>query len=180
MTVLKWIGVAAAVLAALVLVVALVGAALPRAHVASRSAHVAQSPQEVWRTITRVSQFPRWRPDVRAVELLPDRAPGAGASWRETGANGRITYEVVEAEPPRRLVTRIADDALPFGGRWTYDLAPAPDGGTTVTITEHGEVRNPLFRFASRFVFGHHATMDAYLKALQGAAGGTASSVVSR
>lgn len=168
MTALRWIGILAAALAALVLVVALVGAALPRSHVASRGAHVARPPEEVWRTITDVSEFPRWRPDVSAVEHLPDREPGGRASWRETGPNGRITYELVETDPPRRLVTRIADDALPFGGSWTYDLAPAPDGGTTVTITEHGDVRNPIFRFMSRFVFGHHATMEAYLKALRG------------
>jgi len=178
MTALRWIGIAAATLAALALAVVLVGAALPRAHVASRSVHVVRPPGDVWRTITGVSQFPQWRPDVSAVERLPDREPGGRAAWCETGANGRITYELVEADPPRRLVTRIADDALPFGGSWTYELAPAPDGGTTVTITEHGEVRNPVFRFVSRFVMGHHATIDAYLEALQNAR--TATAVISR
>lgn len=173
MTALQWIGIVAAVLVALALVVVLVGAALPRAHVATRTVTVARPPADVWRTITRVKDFPRWRPDVSAVELLPDRETGGGGrsrmSWRETGKNGRITYELVERDAPRRLVTRIADDKLPFGGSWTYELSPAPNGGTTVTITEHGEVRNPLFRFVSRFVMGHHATLDAYLAALQAA-----------
>jgi hypothetical protein len=36
----------------------------------------------------------------------------------------------------------------------------------TLTITEHGEVYNPLFRFVSRFIMGQTATLDAYLKAL--------------
>ena len=36
--------------------------------------------------------------------------------------------------------------------------------GRDLTITEDGEVYNVFFRFMSRFVFGHHATMDAYLE----------------
>ena len=35
------------------------------------------------------------------------------------------------------------------------------------TITEDGEVYNLIFRFMSRFVFGHTATMDAFLKNLE-------------
>jgi hypothetical protein len=60
------------------------------------------------------------------------------------------------------MVTRIADKTLTFGGAWTYELSPQ-GGGTRLVITEHGEVYNPLFRFMSRFVFGHTATLDRYL-----------------
>jgi hypothetical protein len=74
-------------------------------------------------------------------------------------------YEIVEDLPPVRLVTRIADKNLPYGGSWTFELAPEGTG-TRVTITENGEVYNPLFRFLSRFVFGHTATMDEYLASL--------------
>jgi hypothetical protein len=40
----------------------------------------------------------------------------------------------------------------------------AEPGGSALTITEDGWVANPIFRFLSRFVFGHHATMDGILK----------------
>ena len=70
------------------------------------------------------------------------------------------------AEAPTHLVTRIADDKLPFGGTWDYAITPDGGGASVVTITEHGAVYNPVFRFVSRFVFGHTATMDAYLRAL--------------
>jgi hypothetical protein len=63
------------------------------------------------------------------------------------------------------MVTRIADSKLPFGGTWAYEIVPASNS-CTLTITEDGEVYNPLFRFVSRFVIGHTATLDGYLKAL--------------
>jgi hypothetical protein len=35
-----------------------------------------------------------------------------------------------------------------------------------VTITESGEIYNPVFRFMARFVFGYDSTMAGYLGAL--------------
>jgi hypothetical protein len=69
-------------------------------------------------------------------------------------------------EPPSLVVTRIVGETLPFGGTWTYRIVPAP-GGSDLTITEDGEVYNPIFRFMSRFVFGHFATIDAFLAGLK-------------
>jgi hypothetical protein len=81
--------------------------------------------------------------------------------WRETDSSGAIAYERVETIAPRRIVNRIADPKLPFGGSWTYEVAPSGDG-TELTITENGEVYNPLFRFVSRFIMGHSATIEKY------------------
>ena len=83
-------------------------------------------------------------------------------AWVEDGKNDRITFVVETSEPPRRLVTRIADPKLPFGGTWTYALTPA-SGGTTLVITENGEIYNPIFRVMARFVFGYESTMTSYL-----------------
>jgi hypothetical protein len=38
---------------------------------------------------------------------------------------------------------------------------------TTLRITEHGEIYNPIFRALARFVFGYESTMIAYLDALK-------------
>jgi len=38
---------------------------------------------------------------------------------------------------------------------------------TEVTITEDGEVYNPIFRFMSAYVFGHTATIEQYLTDLE-------------
>ena len=35
-----------------------------------------------------------------------------------------------------------------------------------MTITERGEIRNPIFRAVARFVFGYGATMETFLAEL--------------
>ena len=134
---------------------------LPVKHTATVSVTFQQSPQQVWEIIAGP---PTWRPDVQKYEELP--AQDGHRVWREYGSQGqKMTYEVVESEPPNKLITRIADPHLPFGGTWTYVITPA-GSGSTLTITENGEVYNPIFRFVSRYIMGYTATMDHYLKAL--------------
>lgn len=168
MMVLKWAGFAVLLLILLVGVVVLIGFALPKGHVASRTITIKRPIAEVWATITQVEEFPAWRRSVTNVQVL-ERNP---LRWREDGPDGAMTFETIEFREPTRLVTEIADKNLPFGGRWVYDLeAVAPGAGaphtTAVTITEHGEVYNPIFRFVSRFIMGHTATIDKYLSDLQ-------------
>lgn len=160
---MRWVLGIVGFLMLVVLLVVAIGYALPRSHVASVSAQYAAPPDTLWATLTDVAAFPRWRNDLVRVELLPDENGQRG--WREHGKNDVITYRVVASDPPRRLVTRIADETLPFGGTWMYELAPA-GGGTRLTITERGEVYNPIFRFVSRFVLGYTGTMTTMLRAL--------------
>jgi uncharacterized protein YndB with AHSA1/START domain len=159
----RWLlyGGAAIVLLAGVLVT--VGYLLPVAHVASLEARFARPPAEVFATIADVRRYPEWRPDVARVELL---AETPRTRWKESGGQGEITFEVEEAMAPDRLRARIADRSLPFGGTWTYEVTPS-GSGTLLRITEHGEVYNPVFRVLSRFVFGHTATMEQFLRNLE-------------
>jgi len=62
--------------------------------------------------------------------------------------------------------TRIADTELAFGGSWTYELARTPTGGTSLSITEDGEVYNPIFRFMSKFFFSPVATIEKVQRSL--------------
>ena len=159
---MRWMLIVLAVLAAGLVVVVVVGALLPRDHVASTSARIRARPADVFQAITDVERFPSWRA-VSKVELL-DTVDGR-RRWREVSRFGPLTFEEVESREPERLVSRILDTDQGFGGSWTWDIAPA-DGGSRVTITERGYVSNPLFRFMSRFVFGYHGTQEEYLRAL--------------
>jgi uncharacterized protein YndB with AHSA1/START domain len=150
-------------LVALVVVLILIGACLPRTHRATRTAAYRRAPAEVFEIIANFAALPSWRSGLDGVELLP---PNEGrASFREIARRRSITYVVLENRPPEKLVLRIADDRLPFGGTWTYEVSPEADG-TRLRITEDGEVRNPLFRCLGRFVFGYTTTMDTYLRDL--------------
>lgn len=150
------------ILAVPLILILIGGAMLPKAHTVSRSITLAQPPETVWNLITSA---PTWRPQVKKYEELP--AHDGHRMWRETDKGGQtIAYEAIESVPPHRLVTRIADPSLPFGGTWTYDITPV-GAGSSLTITENGEVYNPVFRFVSRYIMGHTATVDAYLKAVK-------------
>lgn len=157
-----WPLIALLVVFALGLVAYAVGARLPARHAATVSAHIDAPPDRVWALLTDVERFPAWRPDVEAVTRLED-ADGRPA-WRESLGTGTLTFETVSADSAARLVVRIADEDLPFGGTWTYELEPDA-GGTRLTITEDGEIHNPLFRFMSRYVFGHDTTIRTYIDA---------------
>jgi uncharacterized protein YndB with AHSA1/START domain len=160
---MRWVLVVLGAVAAVVVLVVIVGMLLPKEHTARSHATIEAPPESVWRALTDVEAFPAWRGDVSRVEMLS--AGNGRKTWREIGKHGTITFEEVVAESPRRLIGRIADPTLPFGGSWTYEVVPEGKG-SRVTITEDGVVYNPVFRFMSRFVFGHHETQEAYLRAL--------------
>jgi hypothetical protein len=151
-----WILVIVGSLVGLVVVMAAIGLALPRDHVAARAAVLARSPEDVWRVISNIDDYPRWRHGVKAIERLSQ------SEFRERSSNGVIRYEVVEDRPREVRITRIADPKLPFGGRWIFELA-GEGTGTRLTITEDGFVKNPVFRFLSRTVFSTTATLERFL-----------------
>jgi hypothetical protein len=157
---------------AIVALVAIIGMMLPKGHVTTRAAKFRESPDAVWSAITTVQDFPKWRPGLQSVEQLSTTS--GHSVWLERSGTGwnaqEIPYQVLESTPPAgyapgRLVAKIADPKLPFGGSWTYGVASA-DGGTVLRITERGEVYNPIFRFVSNFFMSQTKTMEDYLNAL--------------
>jgi ribosome-associated toxin RatA of RatAB toxin-antitoxin module len=151
------------VLVALIGAAVAAGALLPVKHTVTRTKRIQARPEQVWAAITAVEAYREWREVT--VELLPPR--NGHRMWREIDRhNNAITFEATEEHAPERLVTTIADRKLPFGGSWTWQLAPAPGDACDVTITENGEIYNPLFRFMARFIFGYTATIDGVLAGL--------------
>lgn len=146
----------------IVAVVALIGSQLPRAHTASRSIVLRQPRPNVYAVIRDFKSAPAWRSEVKSIEVT--ETPGQKLRFLEH-ASDDVNYEVVEDVPNQRIVTRILNTDLGYSGQWTYELTDE-NGGTRVKITEDGDVSNVLFRFMSRYVFGHTSTMDSYLTAL--------------
>lgn len=159
---MKWLAIAAGVLVALVVLVAVIGWLLPVKHRVTRESTFRASPAQLYALITDVDAFPSWRSKVKSVQH--DTTTAGAKRFREIGSDGSILFEVEDALPDQRLVTRIVDPTLPFGGSWTFEIVPVDAGRTTLRITENGEVYNPIFRFVSLFVLGHRATIDGYLR----------------
>jgi Polyketide cyclase / dehydrase and lipid transport. len=164
---MKWVLLVLAVAVVVVGGVAAIGLTLPEAHVVSRSAILSAPPDTVWGLVTNVSDYPKWRKDVQRVEQI---AGVPRLTWREFSSHDKMTYEVIKMEPKSHFVSQIADKGLGFGGSWDYTIEP--DGkGSKITITESGQVYNPLFRFVSEYVIGQTATLDKYLTALSARTG---------
>lgn len=160
-----WILVTVGVLIASVIIATAIGSLLPREHIATRTLTLRQPPQSVWRIVTDFASQPQWHPEMISVERLPDR--DGHEIWQEEYPRGmKIPLETLVTESPRHLVRQIASDDLGFGGIWEYSITPTTEGGCQLTVTERGTVSNPLFRFVSKFVFGHTATMEKYMTAL--------------
>ena len=160
---LKWILIVVGALIVLVLVLWIVGTALPREHVATSRARFEQPADAVWAGITDHASMTAWRSGMQKTERGADQ--DGKPVWIETSSFGEMPLRVEEAFPPKRYAVAIASEGLPFGGRWTYEIEPS-DGGCQLSITENGFVKPALFRVMTRFLFGYHATMDQYLKDL--------------
>jgi len=159
---MKWVFYIGGGVFLLVALMAVVGAMLPRDHHATRKARYRVSPEAMYAVLAGP---PDWRTGVKSFGLLPDQ-DGRKRWWEEDSHGHKITYELVEAKPPQRLVTRIAEQGLPFGGGWTFEIAPLPGGATELRIREDGEIYNVIFRFLARFFFGYTGSIETYLRDL--------------
>ncbi len=137
------------------------GATLDREHRVRVERVFDRAPADVFAILVDVEASREWR-DLASLEVL-SRDP---LRWREDAGDGPIVFVVDERVEGRRLVTRIDDPELPFGGTWTYELTPTDAGGTRLAITEDGWIDPPLFRALTRWGWGYDASARAYLDAL--------------
>ena len=172
---MKWLLLVVVVLIALIVIMAVIGALIPRDHVAGSSITLHQPSDSVWRVVRDQDKVPEWWPAMRA--SVHRVGPDGRDRWEQSLSGNKMTFVIDVDEPPRRLVTRIEGaPGAPFGGTWTFEIAP--DGlGTRVTVTERGWIANPIFRFLARFVFGYYRTQEDYLRALGKRFGETAAPV---
>jgi hypothetical protein len=138
--VVKWCAIALGVVAGVIGVMYAVGVALPVKHQVAKSEAFALPAPALWE---------------QAVKTFHRTNDGS--------------YAIIDSMPPSRFVTGIIRKDLPFGGTWTYEFVPQ-GSGTTLTITERGEVYNPFFRFVSRFIVGQEGSIDSYFAALRASA----------
>ena len=146
-------------------VLALVGLFLARDHTASTTMIHAAPVDRVWGLIADPSGYARWHPGITGAQRLEDR--DGAAVWRLEGERGGFAVMTEALEPEQRMVTRIVDESA-FGGTWTWELEPV-EGGTRLTLTERGEVYNPIFRTLGKLFLDQRATIEAWQTAIASA-----------
>ncbi len=146
------------------------GLTLPIDHVATVTGTIAAPPEKVFALITHVSAFPTWRHAVQSVTVLP---PDNGRDhWTEHLAhNQTMSFVATRTEAPSRRDVLLDLPTASYGGTWTYLLTPGPTPNTTtLTITETGFIRPPLYRFVMHHVIGLTYNLNQYLSDVRTAA----------
>jgi uncharacterized protein YndB with AHSA1/START domain len=169
-----WTLVVLGLLAGAISLATLIGALLPREHVASRRLNLAQSSQSVFDVLNDPLHYPEWWSLLKSVDALPDRE---GKRVVRVTYNDGNRFQLVfdEVASPTRLVVRIDDESKFFQGTWTYDIAPT-EKACQITLTEHGEIPNPLIRLMARMMMNPTMYIDLHLNALAGKFGEKATS----
>ncbi len=139
----------------------LVGRALPAEHVAERARLINAGLEQVSERIRRVEAQPKWRRKITRIEV--QSRDSNLVRYTEYAGRDAISFQLAERAGGRQFESRIISTDLPFGGRWVIELDSIGVGTTRVFIREEGVVRSPVYRALGRYVFGHTATMDAYL-----------------
>ena len=157
---MRWTVKFAVIVLAVIALGAGAGMVLPASHVAVTRATYGSPPDSVWAVLADFDRWAGWYPGLERVERMPDR--NGHTVLMTTGDWGEMTTEILEISAPHRLVTEV--DGGGFLGRWTWVLEPA-GAGTRLTITEQGEIPNPLFRTMMVF-HDNSATMIDFHRAL--------------
>ena len=161
---LKWIFLLLGLLAALIVVPFVAGMFIPSRHVASSRITISQPADSVWAVLRDLGGYPNWWSDIKS--SVPDEESGEAEVWIQKDAQGHaLPLRVVKDSSPSLLVTEIDAQQLPYSGTWKYEIVSVSDG-SSVTITEDGEVFNPIYRIVSKLFLGHHTTVDRCLVAL--------------
>ncbi|HKA59333.1 MAG TPA: SRPBCC family protein [Gemmatimonadales bacterium] len=161
---MKWVVIVVGGVLALVALITLIGALVPREHRATSTVLLHQPADSVWKVMRDLGGVPAWWPAIKESVRLPDN--NGREAWRQKMSGWDVPLLVIESTPPSRLRTEIDPSAgSAFGGTWTYELT-ADSGATRISVTEAGWIGNPVFRFLSRFIFGYYGSLDGYLTAL--------------
>ena len=167
---MRWILIIGAVLVGLILIIVVVGMTRPSHHVAQTRGKYNKPPADLWSVVSDYAKWSEWNPEIKSVTPLPDQ--NGRKMINVVGSWGTAPTALAVWNPPSKMKTEM--NAGSFSGSWTYEMAPTDDGGTLLTITEEGDVGNPIFR-AMMIFHDNEATMRGYHAALAKRLGGTVS-----
>lgn len=153
-----------AMIATSLLLLTVLGLLTPRNHVVTKKVKLNKTPEEVWETICDFQNQALWRSNIERVERMPDR--DGKEVWKEIYKNGdELPFEITESNAPYRLVRTSANPNLPFSGIWEIEVTKETEG-SSLTITERGEIPNPFMRGMFSLLIGYEETIVQYEREL--------------
>jgi uncharacterized protein YndB with AHSA1/START domain len=141
------------------------GERIPAEHTTVAALTISAPPSRVWALISDVDSYPKWRTDLKGVEDLP--ASGTHQRWAEHYAHDSLSFVLLDSNPVNSRVVMMEPGTHPFDGQWTFELQPLDDGRTSVTITEHGHIFSPIFRFVAHNITGDDYQQKRFLNDLE-------------
>jgi len=102
--------------------------------VARSEVFIAAPPEEVWSLISDLERGPEWSLVTLECKLTSEGPPGLGSTYRSlsrfVASRVTIEQEIVEWEPPRRMVSKVVK-----GGEATFTQLCEPEGeGIVLTM----------------------------------------------
>lgn len=162
-----WILFVMGAVAAVVIALLVGGLTTPRAHAVVRSASINAAASVVWTHVRDVARHAEWREALEEVTIEDD---GGMLRWTARTTTGSARYEMTGEDPPRRFSARSLDDDLSASSEWTWQV-DGDQHASIVTITERGEVPNPVVRFVRTHLTGFAGPVEQYLRDLARAVG---------
>jgi uncharacterized protein YndB with AHSA1/START domain len=101
--------------------------------------------QDVFEYLADLRNLAEWDPEINATwQTGKGEATSVGATFRVEAARNRnaMDYELVELEPPRRIVARATSNWV--DGIDTLTVSPTADGGTEVVYATEIELKSVL------------------------------------
>jgi len=144
-----------------------VGQFLPERFMVFKSQSFDHTAQKVWDVVTDIERYPSWKPGVERVELLGDTEYG-DFQWREYYRNKKpMTFRIGKVKPKDNVIEiRVYKSEAAVQGAWVYRVSNH-EGKGILHLKQFGVVKNPFFRFETRFIRGHMADVDEMLSAVR-------------
>ncbi len=160
---MKWILRILGLVVFVVVIVLIIGLALPAKTAHTRTITLKQPPAKVFAVLADVQDMPKWNRNMVKVEML---APVDGKETTRQTFRGGMTMIITTAVsvPPAHLVRELGDAHGPFSGSWSYGIVAVP-GGSQVALTEQSKIPNPFFRVMVK-IFGPTKYIDEHLQDL--------------
>ena len=122
------------------------GSVLPREQTTIRGIFVKAPVAQVWETLTKYEDAPRWAGMVSAHRLADRKGKPV---WLLRGSHEEEMVLMIEGQqPPTVHQVRLIEGTRFFEATWLFQLTEQPEG-TFVKLTQTSIISNPLMRFVA-------------------------------